>query len=148
TAHRRELLHLRLADSRRLRLTLAETLSGHAHDRVGHVHVPVHGDVGDVDVGGAVDDDVVDDARPTPTSPPGDADEAGTSPPRDERLAPAERRPIERTSHGDGDAATEKNDERGGVGRTDDNGPRRPRPVAAEKYPAAVVIRRPAPRRL
>src|SRR5207249_9069206 len=103
---------------------------------------------GHVDVRGPVDDDVVDDARSAPASPRRHADEAGTPPPRDHRLAPAERRPVERATRGHHHAAPEEDNERRGVRGANDNGPRGPRPVVADKNPAAVVIGCPTPRRI
>ena len=105
-----------------------------------------------MDDGRALDDHVVDDVRATPPAPPRDPDERARSPPRNARLAPAERHP---TDHGRPDTdrhrdptPTEEGDERRRVHWRDDDGTRRPPPVAIVPAPATVVIRRPAPRQV
>src|SRR6266851_156132 len=110
TAHRRELPHVLLTDPHNLDLTTSEAVRGHPHNGVG-----------DVDVGGAADDHVVDDARPTPAVPRRDADEAWWAPPRDDGFAPGEGRPAEGTAEAHGHAAPEEDHERGRVDRPDDD---------------------------
>src|SRR5205823_12870204 len=87
TTNRRQLAHARVVDPRGLDRPASEAILRHSHDRVVHVDVAVHVDVGHVDGRGAIDDDVVHDARATPAAPPGDADESRTTPPWDDRLA-------------------------------------------------------------
>jgi hypothetical protein len=55
--------------ARLLHGTPTEVLLVHGHDGVVDTYVPIHVDGVDVDDGGLVDDDVVDDARAAPASP-------------------------------------------------------------------------------
>src|SRR5207245_10900922 len=73
--------------------------------RVLDADVLVDGDVVDVHDGRAIDDNVVDDARPAPADPRRPPGEAWSPPPRHERLAPAPRDPAQpRRVAGDGHA--------------------------------------------
>ena len=125
-------------------MALAEALGGNRHDGVGDGHVPEHGDVLYVRHRVPVDHDVVHDARSAPAAPPRPADETRAAPPRDHRLAPAERDPGQGQARGEW--AAEEDHERRSVDRPHDEGTRRPPPGAIDEDPAAVVIGRPAPR--
>src|SRR5262249_59061359 len=94
----------------------------------------------------AIDDDVVHDVWAAPATPPGDADESRTAPPGNDGLAPAERRPVHRTD-GNGHGTAEEHDERRRIDGPNDDRTGRPPPVASDEDPAAVVVRRPSPRR-
>ena len=149
SAHGRELADLRLVDSPRPVLVLPEAVCRHTNHRVGHGHVPVHVDVRHVDGGRPGHDDVVDDARPTPAVPRGDADEPAAPPPGNDRFAPAERRPAERpNTDAHSHATAEEDDESRRVHRPDDEGTGGPRPIATNEDPATVMIRCPPPGRV
>src|SRR5206468_754259 len=142
--------HVDIAHARLVRAAPTERVFAHADDGVVNVDVAVDGDVLHVDDRGAVDDDVVDDARPAPAGPPRAADEARRAPPRNHRLAPAERDPADerradRHAHA---GRTEERDEGGRVHGTHDDRARRPGPVAVDEDPTTMVVWRPAPRRL
>src|SRR5439155_682048 len=148
-AHRHELSDVGVGDPLWPFVMATEAISRDPDHRVRHGDVPVHVDVGHVDVRGAIHDDVVDDAWPTPAAPRSDPDEARTTPPRNQRFAPGERRPAERPdAETNSHAAAEEDDEGRRVHGPDENRAGRPRPVAADEDPAAVVIGRPAPRRV
>ena len=148
-AHRHELSDVGVGDPLWPFLMATEAISRDPDHRIPHGDVPVHVDVGHVDVRGAIHDDVVDDAWPTPAAPRSDPDEARTTPPRNQRFAPGERRPAERPdAETNSHAAAEEDDEGRRVHGPDEDRAGRPRPVAADEDPAAVVIGRPAPRRV
>jgi len=103
-----------------------------------------------------LDDDVVDDARTAPTTPPGvaDADASVAAPPRVAGLSPTQRRPPdvsagESGGHRDAVAVARsipvEADQRGRIQGARDEGSRRPIPGAVQPDPPAVVERRPSP---
>ena len=148
-ARRLESSGVDLRDAHLLDRAPPEMLLANRHDGVLDVGVLVDVDVGDVHDRRTIDDDVVDDARPTPAGPRRSADEVRSPPPRDQRLAPAQRDPADsRDADRDPNArSSEERDERRSIHGPDDHGPRRPRPGAAHEDPAAIVIWSPAPRR-
>src|SRR6185503_19984978 len=135
-----------------LATTTAELTTVDAHHRVAHIHVLEAVDVAHVDDGRVVHHYVAHVALATPAAPVGPAGEARAPPPRNHGLTEAERAPAhERQARADGYAdarRAEERHQRRRVHRRDDDGPRRPAPEPAGVHPAAVVVRRPAPRRV
>jgi hypothetical protein len=72
-----------------------EMVTPHGDDRVVHVDVPENPDVADVHEHVILNDDVVDDVRAAPASPPGGPGETDRAPPRNARLAEAEGHPAD-----------------------------------------------------
>ena len=71
-----------LRDARLMNRTTAEVILAHRHHGVVDGGVPVDADVGHVHDGRAVDDDVVDDSRPSPADPGRTTHEVRPAPPR------------------------------------------------------------------
>ena len=82
-----------------------------------------------------------------PPQPPqyGRPTKPGRPRPRDDRLAPGERRPRERPADAHPDRTAEEHDQGRRVDGTHHDRARRPRPVAADVDPAPVVIPGPSP---
>ncbi|HYM27905.1 MAG TPA: hypothetical protein VET66_07130 [Steroidobacteraceae bacterium] len=92
-AHRLELMRIQRPYAHVLDRAAPEAVLARGDHSISYVHILVHIDVGDIDHSRPFNDDVVDHTWSTPTVPRGHTHETGASPPRHQRLTPAERDP-------------------------------------------------------